>query len=108
MHLSAVRRERSGGSSRFAWKPYRVATRATSHCVATAVAQAHYVGLCFRMTPVIYAGTLRTLRRLHVETCIGSPAAPLTNGLPMGLVGAASRSLARARGRVSAQQRVGG
>ncbi len=34
-----------------------------------------YVGLCFRMTPVIYAGTLRTLRRLHVETCIGSSTA---------------------------------
>ena len=47
-----------------------------------------YVGLCFRMTPVIYAGTLRTLRRLHVETCIGSIRGSTAYGTyPWGLVG---------------------
>ena len=60
----------------------------TSHCVATAVAQGSvHVGLCFRMTPVIYAGTLRTLRRLHVETCIGSPGSTAYGTYPWGLVG---------------------
>ena len=110
MHRSAVRRERSGSSSR------KGCVSAVACCTMRYVALrcngrrtgSVYVGLCFRMTPVIYAGTLRTLRRLHVETCIGSPAVPLTNGIPKGLVGAASHSLGRARGRVGAQQRVGG